>query len=167
MEAEMRKITIISLVTLLMLLFSVNSYSQNVNKTGFSLGPGLAFATGIDQIGFSLKGVYNITSQWEVTPMFTYYLEKDEVTWYDLFLNCNYVFYQKDALGFFGSAGLTMTFYNMEFFGENLSGNETSLNLGGGMYYQLSGSTRLGLDLKYTLGDADHLFLGAQILFGL
>lgn len=161
----MRKITIIS-TAIIMLFISVNLYSQNT-KSGFHIGPGLGFATEIDQIGISLKGVYNITNEWEIAPMYTYYLEKDGVNWGDLFINGNYVFYQQNNVGIYASAGLTVTFVSVEVLGEKYSENETNLNLGGGMYFKISNSMKLGADLKYTIGDADHLFIGAQLLFAI
>ncbi len=136
-------------------------------------GAGAGYATGIKSLGIFAKGVYQFTEAWEAAPQLVYYLEQDNITWFDVYLNANYVFYSLESMRFYGSAGLTLTraSYNypkemQEWVGaSSVSNTETNLNLGAGMYYNLTSSLLLNADVKYTIGSADHLFIGAGIMF--
>ncbi|MPN48967.1 hypothetical protein SDC9_196580 [bioreactor metagenome] len=170
----MRKTIFVNLVTSAIIFFAVFTSVQLKAQTGNILvGGGLGYATGIENLGIFAKGVYQFNKQWEVAPQFVYYLEKDNLTWLDIFLNGNFVFHSAKDYAFYGSAGLTLTRVSYNYPEElaawlsesSSSHTETNLNLGAGVYYNLSSNLLLNGDLKYTIGDADHLFLGVGLMY--
>ena len=85
-----------------------------------SVGPGIAYGTDIDNIGFSLNGKYEFNNQWAAAPSFTYFLKKDYVTWSSLDLNINYQITNIENIGeLYGIGGLSITFWGID--GKELS----------------------------------------------
>lgn len=143
-----------------------NKTSQRIStRSDMFLGGGLGYATEIQNVGFWVKGAYRIANQFEVAPQFNYYLEKDYVTYYDIFVNGNFIFYSANAVDLYASAGLAVTTANVSIGGINASESETGFNLGVGVYYKLSSGLFLDAGFKYVFGDADHLLTGIGLMY--
>ncbi len=168
----MKKAIFISTVVTMMLV-SINVKAQDKGK--ILAGGGLGYATEISTLSVFVKGVYQITDQWEAGLGITYYLPKDQglfkLTWMGFDLDGHYVFSRKDQMEFYGLAGLHITrvstpSYNFQ--GHSIpSSNATSsgLNLGAGGRYQISGNLYGMAEAKYVVADGGFLELGVGILF--
>jgi opacity protein-like surface antigen len=148
---------------------------SNFLNAQISVGGGLVYGTDIDNIGITVNGLYEIDDNWGAAPSFTYFLEKDYVNWSVLDLDGNYTFTEVEKIGkIYGLAGLSLMFWKVDFgqeyetiFDLKDNGTELGLNLGGGFKMEISESLILAPEIRYTIGDADYLRIGAKILFAL
>ncbi len=77
-------------------------------KAQFSAGLGLNYATEVNTLGISAQVAYDFSDKWAATGAFTYYLEKNNLTWTNIDLNANYVFTEVGKMGkLYGIAGLS------------------------------------------------------------
>jgi len=137
----------------------------------YSAGLGVHYGTDINNIGFSINGKYQINEQWSAAPSFTLFLKKDYVTWSALDLDANYLITNIEKVGgLYGLAGLNMTFYkiDLEYYGApstSATGTEIGLNLGLGLDITINEKFAVAPEVRYTLGGASYLRMGAKVMY--
>ena len=151
-----------------MILFSFSGL-----KAQFSGGLGLVYGSNINNIGITLNGHYEFNEQWSAAPAFTYFLKKDYVSWSALDLDVNYQFSELENIGkLYGIGGLNMTFYKWDYDfgiygdGGSVTGSEIGLNLGIGLSVPVSEKMLVAPEIKYTVGGANYLRIGAKVMLG-
>lgn len=139
-----------------------------------SAGAGVVFGSDINNIGFSINGKYVINETWAAAPAFTFFLEKDYVSWSVLDLDVNYQLTNIDKLGgLYAIGGLNMTFWKVDFGDEyddyfgglDATGSDIGINLGLGLDVPLTEQLVLAPELRYTLGGANFFRAGVKLLY--
>lgn len=147
---------------LFLLLFSAEIKAQ------FSLGPGLAFGTDVDEIGIQVRAINSFTDQWRGGADIIYYLDgiKDFSIW-EINLNAHYVYAGADKFNAYALAGFNILLFSTSILGESSTATEAGLNLGTGGQYFISENTSLLAELKYTISDLNQLVIGLGVQFQL
>ncbi len=164
-----------NLFKVLVVLVALFSYSEaNAQISG---GLGLVYGTGINNIGFSLNGKYEINEKWSAAPSFTYFLKKDLVNWSALDLDANYQLKELDNIGnLYAIGGLNMTFFKLKYdydlgsygdFGGTVSGSDVGVNLGVGLFFPAGEKLNIAPEIRYTLGGANFFRIGVKAMFNL
>jgi opacity protein-like surface antigen len=158
------------LIKLAIILFALFTFSEATAQ--ISAGLGVHYGTDINNVGFSINGKYEINEEWSAAPSFTLFLKKDYVTWSALDLDANYKITEIEKVGaLYGLAGLNMTFYKVKYdFGEwggeySDTGVEVGLNLGVGIDIPVSEAIKVAPEVRYTLGGANYLRIGAKVMY--
>ena len=158
----------------------------NQANAQISIGPGIAYGTDINNIGFNLNGKYEINEKLAIAPSFTYFLKKDYVNWSSLDLNANYRLTNIENVGsLYAIGGIGATFWSFDGdeiidldFGDyeipdELVGDydtdttEIGVNLGIGLNISTKKKTHIYPEIMYTFGDLNYLRFGAKIMFNL
>lgn len=113
-----------------------------------------------------VEGRYNITDNIRIAPDVMFLFPKDKMTGLDVNVNAHYVFPFEDNLTVYPLAGLAML--NNRYSGETINGKkfdskgftDWGFNLGGGLGYNLTSTSFLNLEMKYTFSDGDHFTVG-------
>ncbi|HKK41843.1 MAG TPA: outer membrane beta-barrel protein [Bacteroidales bacterium] len=156
------------------LLFSVNLYSQGFATEHLRAGAGISYASGINTIGITLNGSYNITGRWEGAISFNHINEKNSITWNLLDFDGHYVFYNNNnRLTVYGLTGLSFTMWklnvpDMTIMGYTVpgytsTGSNAGMNLGAGLNYRLADNLNLEPELRYTFISGSYLRIGATL----
>lgn len=156
----------------IVLFFTVTETSAQI-----SAGAGIVYGTNINNVGFSVNGIYEINETWSAAPMFTYFLKKEYVNWSALDLDANYQLSQlKNISGLYAIGGLNLTFFKIKYdfdFGElgisngSTVGSDVGINLGLGLNMSAGDNLAIAPEIRYTLGGANYLRIGVKVLFGL
>ncbi|MBI3124942.1 MAG: hypothetical protein HYZ10_11120 [Ignavibacteriales bacterium] len=160
------KNTILSIVAILFLAVGISS------AQGIKVGGGLSYGSEISSIGLRADGVYSINADWSVGLTGTYYLPKNDLSWFVIDANAQYNFVKQSDLTVYALAGLNMTMWNLDFpensygFDFDTSGTDTGVNIGAGARKKLGKLELLG-EIKYVASGAGFFSLGAGILFPL
>lgn len=157
------KNTILSIIAILFLAVGISS------AQGIKVGGGLSYASEISSIGLRADGVYSINADWSAALTGTYYLPKNDLSWFVIDANAQYNFVKQSDLTVYGLAGLNMTMWSlsidMGMFGKlESSGTDTGINLGAGARKKIGNFELLG-EVKYVASGAGFFSLGAGILF--
>ena len=149
-------------IALFLLLFATEIRAQ------FSLGPGLAFGTDVDEIGIQVRGINSFTDQWRGSADVIYYLDglKDFSIW-EINLNAHYVFADANKFNAYALAGFNVLLFSASFLGESSTSTEAGLNLGTGGQYFISDKVSGLVELKYTISDLNQLVIGLGLQFQL
>ncbi|MEM6878935.1 MAG: hypothetical protein AAF544_10275 [Bacteroidota bacterium] len=146
------------------------SFMANTASAQLMLGGGVAYGTDVEEIAIQVRGVYSFNETWRGQADVTYYLDGvEDVSFYEINLNGNYVFSDTGTALFYALAGLSIGVANVDLgpFG-SASGSDTGINLGAGGNFALGGGgTMLFGEAKYTLGGFEQLVLAAGVLFSL
>lgn len=149
----------------IVLFFAISSiYAQ-----GIKVGGGLSYGNEINNIGLRADGVYSFNKDWSAALSATYYLPKNDLSWFIVDANAQYNFVKQDNLIVYGLAGLNMTMWNFSAdlgpFGKvETSGTDTGINVGAGARKNV-GKIELFGEVKYVLSGAEFFSIGAGILF--
>jgi hypothetical protein len=142
-------------------------------KAQISGGLGLVYGSNINNIGITLNGNYEFNEQWSAAPTFTYFFKKDYISWSALDLDVNYQFSGLDNVGkLYAIGGLNMTFYKWDYdlgvigYDGTVTGSEVGLNLGIGLSVPVSEKMLVAPEIKYTVGGANYLRIGAKVMLG-
>ncbi|WP_420318096.1 outer membrane protein [Ekhidna sp.] len=149
-----------------LLLVTVISLASNAQSR---VGVGLAYGAEIESAGIGVNGEFAASSQINIAPSFIYYFKKDNVTWWELNGNINYIFSENSAT-IYGIAGLNLTGVSVDlsdFGGGKQSDSELGLNIGIGANFDTGGSLMPFAEAKYVLGNADQLSLFGGVRFPL
>lgn len=172
----MKKLTISLFIVLCTVLMAETANAQFTN-----VGVGLMYGSEIEQLGLRVDGVYQINEEFRAVADFGFYLPDETdfgggntttVTWWELNLNGNYIFHSdvESGLKAYALAGLNYLNFKVESEGQfgssSASDNEVGLNVGAGGEYAV-GFGNLFAELKYVIGDADQLNIGAGVRFPL
>lgn len=136
------------------------------------------YGTEIEQPGIRVDGVYQINEEFRAVADLGFFFPNENefgngnsttVTWWELNINGNYIFYtnEENNLMAYGIGGLNYLNVNVESdgqFASSYSDSEIGLNVGVGAEYPLDFADLFG-ELKYVLGDADQLNIGAGLRF--
>jgi hypothetical protein len=163
-----------NLLKVFIVLITVFAFSES--KAQISAGAGVVYGTSISNIGFSVNGKYEINEKWSAASTFTLFLKKDYVTWSALDLNANYQLTDMEKFGsLYALAGLNITFYKINIvydlgayggpYNETASGSEAGLNLGLGLNIPFKEKLSIAPEIKYTIGGAHYLRIGAKAMY--
>ncbi|MCS6966836.1 MAG: hypothetical protein NZ473_08795 [Candidatus Kapabacteria bacterium] len=140
---------------------------SSVAAAQIHLGAGLCYGSDIEKPGIDLRGYYGISPILRLTPNFHYFFTESGTTFWTLDFNAHYVFYehrrQQRAYGVFG---LQYAHSSVDLGFMTTSDSEIGLNVG------IGGETRVDFgaifgEIKFVLGGADQLVLGAGLRFTL
>ncbi|MCC5927152.1 MAG: outer membrane beta-barrel protein [Bacteroidetes bacterium] len=162
-----------------LLLVTFNSLTQAQSQEGdISVGIGLAYGFDLEEPAIGLGGVYTINEQFRAAVDLHYYLiasenfggvDIDYNVW-ELNMNAHYMFVNDETKTLYALGGINYFRIKVSAsegaFNISESDSEVGLNLGGGAEYNL-GNFRLYGELKFSLGDASQMFLGAGVRFGI
>lgn len=155
-------------------LFSIysNSYAQ------VKIGAGLAYGTGINNIGITAKGHYQVNEVWEGAASFTFFLTGEDAPGIDLNVwefnaDAHYIVSSNDKFTFYPLAGLSIAGVTVDFntgfpgLDGKSTNTELGINLGAGIELGISNAISGVAEVKYVAGGFDQLVLNAGILFAL
>lgn len=175
----MRKFLTATFAAAIMLMTVIPAMAQ---KGEMKLGPTLSYGSEIKSLGIGVKFHYGLTDEIRLAPAFTYFLPKTEfdykTTIWNLDLDGNYTFMEKDNMGIHGLAGLNITGWKFSYDGDEdipagyealyeFSETKIGVNLGAGMTYSFTEKMHLLLEAKYVLSDYDEFVLSAGLMFNL
>ena len=133
-----------------------------------SAGAGLAYGFEVEEIGVQIRGAYRVNDTWRGETDYTYYLDGTEnVSFWELNLNGNYIFFDNGSAKAYALAGLNFFHVNLDLVFADGSTTETGFNLGAGGELGISDRLKGFAELKYAISDADQLLLAAGVLFNL
>lgn len=152
-------------LAVLLAIFSLGLHAQTgkgektgVLQAGYQSDPG--------RLMLGVAGRYSIADNIRLAPDVMFLFPKNKTTGLDVNVNAHYVFPLDGKLSIFPLAGLSMM--NGRYSGETIAGEKFGshsstnwgFNLGGGLEYQLSGSSFLNMEMKYTFSDGDCFTVG-------
>ena len=151
-------------------------FTFSESKAQMSAGPGLVYGSNINNIGISLTGKYEIDETWSAAPSFTYFLKKDFVNWSALDLDANYQISVLENIGkLYAVAGLNMTFFKLTYeydlgeyggaFDGSVTGSNAGVNLGIGLIVPAGEKMTIAPEIRYTVGGANFIRIGAKVMF--
>lgn len=156
-----------AIVAIAMLTMSVAVNAQE--KGDMAAGGNLVFGSGdnLTNFGIGAKFQYNVTTPIRLEGSFTYFLEKDFVSMWDLSVNGHYLFPVVDQITVYPLAGVGILGSKVNFGGfASASDSEFAFNLGGGIDFKLTEKLILNAELKYKLGDTwDRLLISVGAAF--
>ncbi|MEO9482033.1 MAG: hypothetical protein ABJG47_01220 [Ekhidna sp.] len=149
-------------ITLSLLFITALCFASQAQKT---IGAGFAYGSEIESLGIGVNAEFDINSDIDISPSFIYYFKKNNVSWWELNGNVNYIF-SDNGPTIYGIAGLNITTVKVDVgpFG-NISSSEFGLNLGVGANFAQSGSVRPFAEAKYVLSNFDQLSLFGGVRF--
>jgi hypothetical protein len=156
--------TFLSIIAILFLAVGISS------AQGIKVGGGLSYASEISSIGLRADGVYSINKDWSIGATGTYYLPKNDLSWFVVDANAQYNFVKQSDLTVYALAGLNMTMWSINFpensYGIDFdaSGSDIGVNIGVGARKQM-GKFELFGEVKYVASGAGFFSLGAGVLF--
>ena len=176
----------------LITVFTICAFAAAVNaqQGKIRVGAGLAAGTeaaidddGSEQIGFGINigGEYFITDAISVAPSYTFFFESEvDVLGFESSIRLNSLnidgryYFLQDNIEVYGLAGLSFASVNttttIDLFGQpttvEADGNETGLNIGGGVVLPLGDSFGLNGQIKYNT-PLEQLILQAGVLISL
>ena len=166
-----------NLFKVLVAIAIVSVFSFNDANAQISIGGGVAYATGISNVGLSVNGEYTINDDWDAAAGFTYFLKKGYLNWSALDLDAHYNFTKASFGKVYGIAGLNVLFANYKvptvdlgeygsYGGGNYTSSSVGLNLGIGTKIAMSDKMAIVPEVKYAIGSG-YLQISAKLLFGL
>ncbi|MCB9081659.1 MAG: outer membrane beta-barrel protein [Lewinellaceae bacterium] len=134
-----------------------------------SVGAGLAYGTGVEELGIQVRGIYGFNDTWRGGADFIYYLDGAEgVSFWEFNVNGHYIFADSGQLKTYAFAGLNFTHVTVDLGQFGSAGNtDTGVNLGAGAQLKLSDKISGLGEVKYVLGGGDQLVLSAGVLVNL
>ena len=137
-------------------------------KAQFSIGPGVAYGTNIDQIGILGNVTYNFAGKWGVMGGYTYFFKKQDLTWSSIDVDATYNFDQvNDKNNLYALAGIDFLSAKVSYLGYSSTGSNTGLNLGVGWKTKVGQKMYLVPEARYTIINNGYLRLGVRLIFGL
>lgn len=130
-----------------------------------SVGGGLGYGEGIEEIGLKVDGIYTINEDFRAGADIIYFFTGDGITFWELNLNGNYLFVNDDDMNIYAIAGLNYARQSFDAgqFG-SMSNSELGLNVGAGLEYDL-GFASIAPEIKYALSSLDQLVISAGLRF--
>lgn len=150
------------ILAVLLAVFSLGLHAQSgkgeksaILQAGYQSDPG--------RLMLGVQGRYGIANNIRLAPDVMFLFPKHKTVGLDVNVNAHYVFPLEGNLSIYPLAGLAMM--NGRYTGDLPDGvgkgsTNWGFNLGGGFEYQLSGSSFLNLEMKYTFSDWDHFTVG-------
>lgn len=136
--------------------------SQKVSAQ-FSAGAGVAYGADLEDLGLQVKAIYQIADAWRAGADFIYYFDGIEgVSVSEINLNGHYLFKDDEQFQAYALAGFNFLSVNVDGFGGT---SESGLNIGSGIGFPFSDTLTGVGEVKYTLGDASQVVVGAGVVF--
>lgn len=153
-------------------------FTFSKSEAQIKAGVGAVYGTGINNLGLSINGKYQIDESWSAAPAFTLFLPKTYLNWSILDLDANYQLPMIETIkGLYAIGGLNLTFYKIKYnydfglFDDGLNnsstGSDAGINLGVGMNLPISEKFDVVPEFRFTLGGASFLRLSVNVLFDL
>ena len=148
------------------MLLSLGAMAQS--KGDFYIGTNISYGFDMEMVGIGPKAQYFFTDAIRGEAGFNYFLEKDNVTAWDVQANVHYLFNLADKFKIYPLAGIgymkaKVDIPTIEYEGVKVSGSASDgdifFNLGGGVQYDLSSTVALNAELKYQFKDDGQLCL--------
>lgn len=163
------------LALLLVLVASLALSLPSVAQT--RIGGGLVYGTEIENPGINAHGEIFLNEQWAIAPGIVYFFPKKIVEdldfkWFEINANAHYYF-EADGVEPYALGGLNIAMVSVDFPNfftgevESETSTEVGLNIGGGVNFNTGGNLKPFGELRYVIGDADQLVIGAGIRFAL
>lgn len=154
---------------IIILVFGMNS--QAFSQSKFQIEAKADYGTEIESFGLGAGALYSFTPKIDAEANFLYYLgTPDNTTSWEFNLNGHYAFYNKNGTQVYGLAGLNYYSYSVDVDTQagnfSADGSDIGLNIGAGAEYGLSFGS-IFAELKYVLGGAEQLSIGAGVRFGI
>ena len=162
----------ISLLAIVIIAFTINSYAQ------ISAGGGLVYGTEQKTIGINLRGQYNVWENVDVVGGFTFFFPKKETqtvlfttvksktSMWSFDIDGHYNFSFIDKLKVYPLAGLNIAGVSVEVNGTKASDTEVGLNIGVGATYEITDKLAGLFETKYTIGNYDQVVISLGVLYG-
>jgi outer membrane protein X len=157
---------------------TVVSMSASAQAGQMAVGGNLAvgIGDGYTNLGIGPKFQYGITNQVRGEASFTYFLEKDQLSMWDLSVNAHYLFPVAPQITVYPLAGLSVQGWTVDIpevsipgigsIGGDVSDTDFGLNLGGGGEYQLTETLSISAELKYHIGgEFNRLYISAGVAY--
>jgi hypothetical protein len=162
----MKKLTILLVFAMFIGIGTISA--QNEIQVGGSLG----YSTRIASVGIGIDGVYHINDKISAAGNFTYYFEKDLVSWMTIDANVHYNLTELENSKVYGLAGLDILIGSVNI-DMGIMGNYSSsftdvgLNLGAGINHTLTDKISLLGEAKFVLIAGTYINVRAGILYNL
>lgn len=132
----------------------------------FSAGASLVYGADLEDLGIQVKGLYQINDTWRGTADLIFYFDGvEDLNVTEINLNANYLFGDMESVAPYALAGLNILRVGTSFDGTSFSVSEVGINIGGGVNFPISEALVGAAELKYAIGDADQLVIGAGVVF--
>ena len=158
---------------LLLAMFSIGAFAQE--EGDFAVGANLNYGTGVETVGFGLKGLYNITDKFRVEAVADYWLKKNGVMNWDTEANVHYLVKIFDKLVVYPLVGGGYGGYRTDAVEVNTgigtvkspvsTGGNIFAIVGGGAQFNLSDNLFVTAETKYQIQDGSQLVLSAGIAY--
>ncbi len=156
------------LFVLVLAIFCVTTMTQAQSKGEMSVGAQVAFGSGdsYSNVGIGAKFRYNVIDNLRIEPSFTYFLEKDYLSMWDISANAHYLFPVGSRFTLYPLAGLSVMGVKADVGDHSASDSEFGINLGGGVDFDLTHNLVLNGELKYKVGgDWSRLIIGIGVAY--
>lgn len=133
-----------------LVLMGVSAYAQTTqgnSSVGFNVGYG--FDSKNATLGVDYR--YCITDEVRLAPSLTYYVKNDYHSTWAIDLNAHYVVKLSDAFGFYPLAGLSLSFWNWDYYKHSDNATRLGVNIGLGGEVYASDALSVGLEVKYNI----------------
>ena len=166
----MKKITCFLYAVALVFALQSTAYAQG----DISIGGGIAYGFDIEEIGIQLGGTYSLNEDMRLGVDIIYWLIGDDslmgesfsYTFLEVNANFHYIFYNEDALMFYGIGTLGIHYADVSIDVMGFSGSESDtelgLGIGAGVEYDL-GSVKLYAEPRFFLSGFDQFALSAGV----
>jgi outer membrane protein X len=166
MKSIFKKVAVIAIAVMAV---SMVANAQEVGDK--AVGGSLVLGSGNNytNYGIGARFLYNVTSPIRLDGSFTYFLEKDYLSMWDLSVNAHWLFPVADKTTVYPLAGLGILGSSVNIpkievggfstGGGNISSSDLALNLGGGIDQKLTDVLTFNAELKYKVVDNMNRFL--------
>lgn len=142
------------------IFLSTSSYSQ------IKAGAGLVWGSEVEEIGFQLRGIYTINEAWRAGVDFIFWFDGvEDVSIWEMNTNAHYIFSTSEKANLYALGGLNFFTLKLDTSNGSNSSTEVGLNIGAGGELFFTDKISGIAELRYVLGDADQLVIGAGVLF--
>lgn len=155
-------------ILLLLAVVSLGAYAQTEqgqSSVGFNVGYGFEFKNAT----LALDYRHCITDAVRLSPSLTHFVKNNGLSAWAIDMNAHYVVKLSDMFGFYPLAGLSLSFWNVnygEYNNVNLNSNFTRLgaNLGLGGEVYATDQITVGLEVKYNvIKDFDQAMFAVRV----
>lgn len=113
------------------------------------------YQTDYERFGIGLEGRYNVTDNIRIAPDLTFFFPKNHVTGLDINVNAHYVFDVQDGFSVYPLAGIAAVNNRWSAGGDSEGSTDFGFNLGAGASYDVTSTSYLNFEFKYTFQDVD------------
>ena len=157
-------------IAIIALTMCLTAHAQR--KGDLAIGANLALSTGkssgnnYTNIGIGAKLQYNITDPIRLDGSFTYFLEKDFVSMWDLSVNAHYLLPVAEFISVYPLAGLGVFGTKIDYGSTPITSSDLCINLGVGVDFKLTDQLVFNAELKSKIvNNWNRLMLSAGIVY--